>query len=151
MSSNQRQWDKLQTLRYTPAKFEVDPCNIDRHIVHAKLFLQWRQRLHLLNDECTLAPYVGANDKIVYTYWENTQTTSPSVNSYGRPPIKIHAESLYWECHDDLLPATPSSNSLSFILFRLRTLLNKYKIHDKYTFLLGLHMLTRGSTATKWK
>jgi hypothetical protein len=36
-SGNPIQWDKLQTPRYTHAKFKVDPCNIDRDIAEDSL------------------------------------------------------------------------------------------------------------------
>jgi hypothetical protein len=50
------------------------------------------------------------------SYCEKMQTISPSERSYGRPPIKTHALSLYWSCQEVLL-LVYNSCSLNFITF----------------------------------
>ena len=61
--------------------------------------------------------------------------TSPSVRSIGKPPTNIQALSLYMLCHDFVVPAIPSSISLSLNFFRFSAFL-KYSNHKMNTYLL---------------
>lgn len=45
------------------------------------------------------------------------QRTSPSVRSYGKPPINTQALSLYWLCQDETRFPDFSSCSLNFLIF----------------------------------
>jgi len=59
------------------------------------------------------------------TYWEKTHITSCSDKSYGIPPIKIYAESLYWSCQEpDRFISFLISNSF-ILLISLTTLIIK--------------------------
>lgn len=60
-----------------------------------------------------------------FTYCENTQITSPSVKSYGKPPTKIQALSLYWSCHD-VFKFRFNSSSLNFLTFFTLLEMTKY-------------------------